>query len=255
MHLRSVQLRISPDHLWMFRKQFEESLVPELEKIPGCLYVALAHCDSAEEDVLALTLWDREQHAEAHDQKKDFGGLVDRSKGWMEETSDYTIRLSPEGQLEYAPELPQPVYQSYGVKVHTDISRLLRGTVPLTFLRIVKVRVRPEMAEEFTGIYEREIAPTVLNLPGSRCSMLVTNSHDPGEHLSLTLWDSPRDAGAYEESGTFSLLTEKLKHTFTVLYQWKLGMEKEAGGQAATSDDLVIRTYQVLLARSVQQSL
>jgi heme-degrading monooxygenase HmoA len=254
MYLRSVQFRISADHLWLFRKSYEESIIPELQKAPGCLYAALVCGDEAEEDVLSLTLWDGEEGSGAYEMKRAFSDLVEQSKE-MTEASDYKIRLTPDMQLEYSPESPEPVFQSYTVKVHTDISRLLHSGAPLTFLRIVNAHVRPEMADEFARIYEREIAPTVLGLPGCRFSVLVANTHDRGEYLSLTLWDTPQDAGAYEQSGTFNRLTEKLKHTFSVLYQWKLGVEQEPGKLAATSDDLVVRTYHVLAARSVQQAL
>jgi heme-degrading monooxygenase HmoA len=241
--------------MWAFRKLYEESMVPELQSAPGCLYVALVRGDEAEEDVLSLVLWDGEESAAHHETKEAFPNLVERSKVYMADSSDYKIRLTPDLQLEYSPEPRQPVYRSYAVELHTDVSRLIRSNSPMTFLRVVSVHVRPEMAEEFTRIYERDIAPTVLSLPGCRFNLLAANTQDKSEHLSLTLWDSSQNADAYEESGTFLRLTEKLKHTFSALYQWKLGVEQEPGKQAATSDDLVVRTYHVLLARSLRQVL
>lgn len=255
MFLRSVQLHISPDHLWTFRKLYEQSMIPELQGAAGCLYAALVRADDSEEDVLSLALWDEAESAGLHETKSAFPDLMERSKGFLAGDSEYTIRLTPEMQLEYAPEPRPPVYRSFAVELHSDISRLLRGTAPLTFLRVVSVHVRPEMAEEFIRIYERDIAPTLLALPGCRFNLLVTDTEDRREHLSFTLWDNPQDAGAYEQSGTFDRLTEKLKHTFSMLYQWKLGVEQETGKTAATSDDLVVRTYHVLLAKSTQQVL
>ncbi len=255
MFLRTVQLRVSPDHLWNFRKQYEESVVPELQKAPGCLYVALVRAEEGEEEVLSLELWDGAESVEVHEPKSMFSSFVERTKELMADSSEYRVHLSPDMQLEYSAEPHQPVYRSFTVELHTDISRLLRGSAPMTFLRIVSVRIRPEMAEEFARIYERDIAPTLLDLPGCRFNLLVTNLQDRSEHLSLTLWDSPQDAGAYEQSGTFNRLTERVQHTFSMLYQWKLGIEREPGKQAATSDDLVVRTYYVLFAKSMQQVL
>ncbi len=255
MFLRSVQLQISPDHLWAFRTLFEESMVPELQRAAGCLYVALVRSDEVEEDVLSLALWDKPESAGLHETTSAFPDLMERSKGYIAESSDYKIRLTSDLHLEYSPEPRPPVYRSYTVSLHTDVSRLLRSNAPLTFLRVVSVHVRPEMAEEFTRIYERDIAPTLLALPGCRFNLLVANTQDRSEHLSVTLWDSPKDAGAYEDSGTFTRLTEKLRHTFSILYQWKLGVEQELGKRAATSDDLIVRTYHVLLARSLRQVL
>ncbi len=255
MFLRSVQLQISSDHLWAFRKLYEESMIPELQSAAGCLYATLVRSDDAEEEVLSLALWDDAGSAGLHESKSAFPDLMERSKGYLADSSDYKIRLTPDMQLEYSPEPRQPVYRSYGVELHTDISRLLRGNAPMTFLRTVSVHIRPEMAEEFMRIYERDIAPTLLALPGCRFNLLVSNTQNRSEHLSLTLWDNPQDADAYEESGTFTRLTEKLQHTFSMLYQWKLGLLQEAGKPAATSDDLVVRTYHVLLARSMRQVL
>jgi len=250
-----VQLQISPDHLWAFRKLYEESMVPELQSAAGCLYVALARGNEAEEDVLSLALWDGAESAGVHETGSAFPDLVERSKGYMAQSSDYKIRLTPEMQLEYSSEPRQPVYRSYAVELHSDISRLLRGSAPMTALRIVSVHIRPEMTEEFRRIYERDIAPTVLAMSGCRFNLLVADTQNRSEHLSLTLWDSLQNADAYQESGTFNRLTEKLRHTFSMLYQWKLGVEQEPGKQAATSDDLVVRTYHILLARSLRQGL
>lgn len=255
MFLRSVQLQISPDHLWAFRKLYEESMIPELQNAAGCLYAALVRNEGAEEEVLALALWDQSSSAGLYESKSAFSDLLERSKGYMADASDYRIRLGPEMQLEYSPEPHPPVFRSYSVNLHTDISRLLRGSAPMTLLRMVSVRIRPEMADEFTRIFEREIAPTLLTLPGCRFNILASNTENRSEHLSVTLWDTPQAADAYEESGTFGRLTEKLQHTFSILYQWKLGLQQEPGKQAATSDDLVVKTYHVLLAKSMQQVL
>lgn len=255
MILRSVQLQITPDHLWAFRTFYEESVVPELQRAEGCLYATLVCGEEREEEVLSLTLWDREENIRRHETTSSFPDLVERSKGYMAGASDYRIHLDSEMKLEYRPEPRDPAYASYTVELHSDISRLLRSTAPMTFLRIVQVRVRPDMTHEFARIYERDISPTVLSLPGCRFNLLVVATHDRSEHLSLTLWDNAEDAASYEESGTFNLLIDKLKHTFSALSQWKLGLERELGKQAATSDDLTVRTYHVLLAKSMQQSL
>lgn len=255
MFLRSVQLQISPDHLWAFRTFYEESVVPELLRAEGCLYATLVCGEEREEEVLSLTLWDQEDSLQRYEANSSFPDLVKRSKGYLAASSDYRIGLSPELNLEYKLEPREPVYATYAVELHSDISRLLRSTAPMTFLRIVQVRVRPDMTHEFARIFERDIAPTLLSLPGCRFNLLVMAAHDRSEHLSLTLWDNPEDADAYEESGTFNQLVEKLKHTFSALYQWKLGLERELSKQAATSDDLAVRTYHVLLAKSMQQSL
>lgn len=255
MFLRAVQLQISPDHLWTFRKLYEQSLIPELQSAVGCLYAALVRGDESEEDILSLALWDKEENAGLHEAKSAFPGLIEQAKNYMADGSNYSIRLGSDMQLEYAPEPRQPVFRSYAVETHTEVSRLLRGNAPMTFLRVVSVHVRQEMADEFVRIYERDIATTLRGLPGCRFNILASNTQNRSELLSLTLWDSPQNADAYEESGTFDRLTEKLKHTFSMLYQWKLGVEQEPGKQAATSDDLIVRTYHVLLAKSMQQVL
>jgi quinol monooxygenase YgiN len=255
MFLRSMQLQISADHLWAFRTWYEESVVPALQRAAGCLYVALVHSEEAEEEVLSLTLWDEPESFRMHEKQGAFPDLVEESKGYMADSADYKIRLTPEMHLEYGPEPREPVYASYNVTLHSDISRLLRSSAPMTFVRVVHVRVRPEMTEEFARIYERDIAPTLLALPGCRLNLLLTDERDRSEHLSLTLWDNAENADAYEESGAFTRLTDKLKHTFSALYQWKLGFEREQGKQAATSDDLVVRAYHVLLAKSMQGGL
>ena len=73
-----------------------------------------------------------------------------------------------------------------------------------------------------------------------------------GYACNSTMWESKEDADDYEKSGRFDELTEKLKHTFAELYQWKMTLEKEGVRQAVTSEDLAVKYYSIVTGKSFQ---
>jgi len=56
----------------------------------------------------------------------------------------------------------------------------------------------------------------------------------------------------YDNIGLFQMLKEKVEHTFSKLYQWKMALKKESGGRVITSEDLRMETYSVVTGKSFQ---
>ncbi len=104
--------------------------------------------------------------------------------------------------------------------------------------------------EEFKKLYSAVIIPALKNTKGCQYAYLTESMQEENQIISLTIWDSKEDAERYEKSGRFAELTDKVKHTLSELYQWKMALEKETGKKAKTSEDLEVSRYSVVARKS-----
>jgi len=54
----------------------------------------------------------------------------------------------------------------------------------------------------------------------------------------------------YENSGKFEELTNKVKHTFSHFYLWKMALEHETNGKIQTSEDMKVDHYTMVAGKS-----
>jgi heme-degrading monooxygenase HmoA len=108
--------------------------------------------------------------------------------------------------------------------------------------------------DEFKKLYADIIIPTLKKTPGCQYAYLTESMQEENQIISLTIWDSKEDADRYEKSGRFKELVEKVKHTFSELYQWKMALEKETGKKAKTSEDLEVSRYSVVTGKSFPEN-
>jgi heme-degrading monooxygenase HmoA len=123
---------------------------------------------------------------------------------------------------------------------------------PQFYMRIVSVRIAEGKNEEFQKLYSTIIVPTLMTVQGCQYAFLSKGTPENNEWLSVTIWDSREDAENYESSGVFDSLTEKVAHTFSSVYQWKMTLEKEYGRKSATTEDLKVDEYAVITGRSFE---
>ena len=74
--------------------------------------------------------------------------------------------------------------------------------------------------------------------------------NEDDDFLSMTIWERKKDAEEYEISGKYQELLNKVKHTFSQFYLWKMSLEKQYGSQVKTTDDLHVDQYEVVTGRS-----
>jgi len=79
------------------------------------------------------------------------------------------------------------------------------ASVPETirFARRAFVRVQPGRGGEFLRAMEETIYPKVSKERGIRRIYLLRDAANPDEFVSLTLWNSKKQADSYENSGHF----------------------------------------------------
>jgi heme-degrading monooxygenase HmoA len=83
------------------------------------------------------------------------------------------------------------------------------------FARLTFISVHPDNAQELKRIYNEEVVPVVKNQKGNIGIWLLEPTNSEDEFISLTEWTSKVEADAYEQSGTYRALVDKLKDKYT----------------------------------------
>jgi heme-degrading monooxygenase HmoA len=84
----------------------------------------------------------------------------------------------------------------------------------MKYARMTTVAVAIDKIAEVTDIYEQTIVPALKPVTGFLGAYLFTDP-STGEGFSLTFWANEQDASAYEASGLYAQLVEKLRPFFT----------------------------------------
>jgi heme-degrading monooxygenase HmoA len=79
----------------------------------------------------------------------------------------------------------------------------------LTFFNVLTKDV-----DDLKKIYHDEVLPVIKNQKGNIGAWLMEPSKEDDDYLSLTEWASQADADAYESSGTYKALVDKVKKRF-----------------------------------------
>ncbi len=249
MYMRFVQLRIKPEQLDELRIVYERDIIPALQKVDGCLFASLIHAAGHEDECISMTLWEHPRKAEAYEKGGVYAALLEHISGYLADSSEWRVHLSRDLTVEYGPVQEEPVVKAFDVPGTRPADLQAQKTGGL-FVRIVSPQIRPGMMGEFRRIYDQEVLPALRQVPGVRYAAVTENVHRPDEAISITIWDSKQDADSYEISGKFDALTEKVKSTFTGVYQWKMQLERETGSQVVTSGDPSGEGYSVVAGKS-----
>ena len=78
-------------------------------------------------------------------------------------------------------------------------------------VRLTRFAVSPENAQEAKSIYQQQVVPEVKKQKGNTNVMLLEPTDGTDEFISITAWESKADADAYESSGKYKELVEKIK--------------------------------------------
>lgn len=250
MHLRLMQLRIQEDKISEAVLLYDEHVIPALKQVPQCLSACFLMNVQHPGECVSLTVWETKEGAEAYERGEVFRSLLERASAYFAPSSEWRIELTHDLQLDYHAVPEEPVVKSFtfandGTPPHLGRPRLFH-------MRLLSMTVREGMREEFERIYEKEILPGVLAMPGCRQAFLVEGARNRNEMLSITVWDTPLAASHYEASGQFEELKKKASSTFSSLYQWKMKLERETGRAVATTDDLSVEGYRVVTGKAFE---
>ena len=249
MFMRLVQVKVKPESSENLAALYEERIVSELQKTPGCIYASLIRSTSNPDESISLTIWETAHDADAYEQSGAFQQLIAAAQPYFSDSSEWKIQLSKDLTLEYTPVSEEPVVRSY-TETTPSTERLSLAEEGRLYIRILSVKVQPGKTEEFARIYHADILPVLRNVQGCRYAFLTEGVEERNEVISLTIWDSKEAADVYEASGLFKKLTRKVQHTFSELYQWKMAAERRSSVQVTTTEDLNVKGYHVVSGKT-----
>lgn len=82
------------------------------------------------------------------------------------------------------------------------------------FARLTFIKTSAENSNDIKRIYNEEVVPVVRSQKGNIGCWLLEPTNNADEYISLTEWVSSAEADAYEASGTYRMLVDKLKDLF-----------------------------------------
>lgn len=95
------------------------------------------------------------------------------------------------------------------------------------YMRFVNVRYKPGELSKIRDVYDTTIIPRLEKVEGCLCVCAIVSDKDPEEGISLTLWETPGHARAYEKSGVYTELLEKVKPYLIDTIEWRVQLSKE----------------------------
>ncbi len=248
MFMRLVQLNVELQYIDDFRDAYKTEVIERLQKMPGCKFVGLIENGTEESEFISLTLWDTQEQAESYEKGGIYSELLGKIMPYLQNSSEWKIQLSENLELEYKQVTEEPVIKKYNVQVQTDKEAVSTDTSRL-YVRIVSLSIQEGKEEEFKKIYADQIIPTLLSTPGCKYAYLTQNIQDQYGFISVTIWDSKQDADQYESSGKFNEMVDKVSHTFSQFYRWKMSLEKEYDANIKTSEDMKVEKYNLVTGK------
>lgn len=80
--------------------------------------------------------------------------------------------------------------------------------------RLTYFGLNPKDVDDLKRIYNEEVVPVIKKQKGFLGAWLLEPTNSMDQYISLTEWVSQADADAYESSGTYKQLVEKVKDRF-----------------------------------------
>ncbi len=250
MFMRFLQLQIDSQSVSEFKNFYEATISPRLQKMHGCLFAGLI--TSNKNEFISLTFWESLEDAENYEKAGVFKNLFDESKPFLSESTEWKINLSENMELEYAPVTEEPVIKKYTVQTSAamdDDDKITSSNTNL-FVRIVSLKIHKGKLEEFKKLYNEIIIPELKSVKGCRHAYLIESINEENDFISLTSWDNKKAADEYESSGKFSELVNKVKHTFSQFYLWKMALEKDYNAKVQTTEDLKVEGYNLVTGKN-----
>ncbi len=246
MYMRLFRLKVKPEGLDLSQTYYDTTILPRLHTVKGCRFACLIQNQLDKTELISLTLWETEKDDEDFDKSPVFEQILAELTPLLAESSEWKIQLSEKMELEYKPEIEEPLIQSFPVSTQKDLKTAKPCDSSPVYVRIVSHRLQKGKLDEFRTLYRKEIIPVLQKIEGCCYAYLMENLQSGEEILSVTIWDSRWAAEDYERSGQFDTLVEKVKHTFSQLTQWKMALSKDPDRKAKTSDDMKVDHYQIV---------
>ena len=253
MFMRFVQLGIKADAASAFERFYEHRVAPALLSESGCVFARLIKSTEDETDFISFTLWESPEAAMEYEESGRYKSLVSENHPFQEDSTEWKIQLTPENTLEYLPVQEEPEVKAMPVVAGSSESDMPDKIDCHTYVRILNAKVNSEQFDELSNLYNNELVPALLEIPGCRAAYLI-GMKERSEGLSVTIWDSQESAKKYEASGKFAELLGRAAPYLSTMYQWKMTLDPSKRERTHVSDDVSVRGYEVIAGKSVDKS-
>lgn len=82
-------------------------------------------------------------------------------------------------------------------------------------VRLTYISFLPEKAEQARRIYNEEILAVVKRQKGNLDCRLLEPADKKDDYISMTSWETSEDANAYDSSGVYKELVDKVRNDFS----------------------------------------
>lgn len=242
MFMRFVQINIKPDSAQSFERFYNFRTAPALREVEGCLFAHLIQNDKAESDFISFTVWESNEAAEKFETGGYYEELLGEVDPFMEDSTEWKIRLNEDMTLDYTPVKEQPTVKGMPVVAGTMAADPTKKIGEDPYVRILSFKVDPKNAAEFRRLYDDVTTPQILEVEGCRAAFLIGTGDGSGT-VSVTIWDSKEFADAYEKTGKFDELFGILRPLLSSLFQWKMTLDPRHQARTHSSDDISVDGY------------
>lgn len=249
MFMRLLQLKLKPDFVEEFKFFYEQTVYPELQNLPGCVFAGLIKSTPQPDEFISFTFWKTQALAEEYETSGPFKKLFGQAKSYLAESEEWKVHLSEDMELQYGPVENEPVIKKYLVSAKNEDDTILSHSANM-FIRVLSLIIQEDKVEEFMKLYSEIVIPELNATKGCRNVFLTESVNSSNEFISVTIWDKKEDAIEYELGGKYLALTNKIKHTFSKLYLWRMSLEKEQGQKVKTSDDFKVEHYKIITGKN-----
>ena len=235
MYLRFIRLVVREGAEAEFQKFYRERVIPALTAVPGCMFAGLLTPWRSEEH-RSLTLWRSAEEAAAYEKSGLYHELLRVTASLLSSRTVWRAKLAVDPLETQEPpdaetggrEIPP---EGYSIP-ENEAQALLGLPSRRLFVRVVAVHVAPERRQEFHALFHQRVIPQLENVSGCKGVLLAEGLRDPGEALSISVWDREESATRYEMSGEFERLTRLLEPVLSQVAHWRLilGEGSEGGG-------------------------
>ena len=246
MYMRLLFLKLKPGMSLPHRAFYERRILPELEKMGGCLYATLTEGADRPDECVSLTLWETLNDLEAYQKSGKFEELLKERQAFLADSDEWRVQLAEDLTLQYLPVNEEPAVKSCSVHAVMDREALPHSPGEAVHLRLLRYKVQAGKMDEARRGYTEGVIPALRAVPGCRYACLLASLEAENELISLTIWDSSEDAERYERSALYRRLMSAALRFMPAAYQWKMALERDYRGQIVTSEDVKVQSYAVV---------
>lgn len=251
MFMRILQLNLNPVYIEEFKSFYEDTVEPRLQKVDGCLFASLIKSKPEKDEFISLTFWQTQAQAENYENSGVFKNLTELARPYLYQSGDeWKIQLSENMEIQYTQEEEEPTIKKYNVEVQNGKDdSIVKGSDQM-FLRIVSLKIQEHHMDEFIKLYADVVIPAFKNAKDCRNAFLTRSVNEENDFISISVWKNKDSAIQYESGEEYKEMIDKVKHTFSHFYLWRMSLEQGHNRTIKSTDEMKVEHYDVVTGKS-----